>query len=254
MYYKVKEVSEMVGLSVRMLHHYDKIGLLKPDHVTEVGYRQYSEDDLMNLQQILFLRELDFSLESIKNMMGSPDYNQVALLEKQQSLLEKKVERLLKIIDAIGLTKERFEKGESMSNEERFDSFDMSEIEAHKMKYAKEAEEKWGKSDAYKQSAERIEKFGQEDFKRIQEENNGIYKEIVGLMDQDVSNERVQVLVGALRQGITDNFYDCTVEIFADLGEMYVADPRFTKNLDKHGEGFAAYLSKATDYYTKQNS
>lgn len=249
MYYKVKEVSEMVGLSVRMLHHYDKIGLLKPDHVTEAGYRQYSDDDLIVLQQILFLRELDFSLENIKELMANPNYNQVTLLEQQQVMLEKKVARLEKIIDTIGLTKERIIKGENMSNKERFDSFDTSEIEAHKKKYAKEVEEKWGHSDAYKESEKRTKHYTPEDYQRIQGETEAIYNEMASLMDQDVSNERVQVLVGALRQGITDNYYNCTMEIFSGLGDMYVSDPRFTKNLDKTKEGFATYLSKAIAYY-----
>lgn len=250
MYYKVKEVSDLVGLSVRMLHHYDKIGLLKPDHMTEAGYRQYSDDDLIGLQQILFLRELDFSLDQIKDMMAKPDYNRVDLLEKQQGLLEMKVDRLLRIIDTIKVTKERVKKGETMTNKERFDSFDQSDIEAHKKKYAKEVEERWGNTKAYKQSAQRTAKYGPEDYKRIQEETDRIYDELVSLMDQEVSHERVQVLVDQLRQGISKNFYDCDLVTFAGLGEMYVADPRFTKNLDAYGQGFAAYLSKAIAYYT----
>lgn len=249
MFYKVKEVSDMVGLSVRMLHHYDKINLLKPDHLTEAGYRQYSEEDLTKLQQILFLRELDFSLEAIKEMMLNPGYDRVEILSKQQMLLEQKIQRLLRIVDNIELTKKKMARGEKMSNEERFDGFDTKEIEAHIEKYAEEVKKSWGNGDAYIQAAKRTAHYSAEDHKRIMKESNLIYQELVGLMDRDVSNDRVQTLVGALRQGITDHYYDCTLEIFSGLGQMYIDDPRFTKNLDKHGEGFARYLSEAIAYY-----
>jgi len=249
MYYRVKEVSQLTGLSVRRLHHYDKINLLKPDHVTEAGYREYSEDNLADLQQIMFLRELDFPLETIGTLLVNGASDRIQMLARQKSLLEEKISRLQKIITTIDLTQERIHKGEAMTNEERFDSFDMKAIEAHKAKYAQEVEERWGGTEAYAQSKARTDVYGPEDFKRITEATNKTYQEIVSLMDKDVSDDRVQTLVASLRQGITDNFYDCTPEIFAGLGEMYVADPRFEKSLNKEGEGFAAYLSKAIAYY-----
>lgn len=249
MYYKVKEVSEMVGLSVRMLHHYDKINLLMPDHVTEAGYRQYSTHDLSRLQQILFLRELDFPLGTIKDMLGQSEDGYNNLMDQQKHLLELKVERLLKIIDNIDRTQESLKRGKNMSNEEKFEGFDMKELQAHKEKYAKEVEEKWGHSEAYKASEKRTASYGPKDYKRIQQTTNAIYREIVTRMDRNVSDQEVQKLVGDLRQGINNNFYECTVEIFAGLGQMYVEDSRFKKNLDKNGEGFAKYLSEAIAYY-----
>lgn len=254
MYYQVKEVANMTGLTVRTLHHYDAIGLLRPEKVSEGGYRQYSQDDLMVLQQILFLKELDFSLATIGKMLADPAHNHSELLVNQKMLLQKKVERLQRIIANIERTQKMYERGETMSTEETFDGFDMKEIEAHKKKYAEEVKERWGGTDAYRQSAKRTADYGPEDYKRIMEATNATYDEIVSLMDRDVSDEWVQKLVHSLREGITENFYDCTLEIFAGLGEMYTADSRFTKNLDKHGEGFAAYLSKAIAYYCSQQN
>ena len=250
MYYQVKEVSKMTGLSVRMLHHYDKIGLLKPAAVTEAGYRQYSEDNLVLLQQIMFLKELDFSLETIGEILNRSDYDIIHMLERHKVLLEKKVERLLKIIETIDKTRDHYERGDKMLNEERFDGFDMTEIEAHKAKYAKEVAMRWGETDAYEESRNKMSTYGPEDYKRIQLETEGIYKEIIDLMDQPVSDSRVQALVHSLRIGITDNFYECTKEIFAGLGEMYVLDDRFKDNLNGYGEGFAEYLSKAIAWYS----
>lgn len=251
MFYKVKEVADMVGLSVRTLHHYDKIGLLRPDHLTESGYRQYSEENLKTLQQICFFKELDFPLCDIELMLKTDRLDENTLLDQHKVLLEKKVERLLRIIDTIDATKEHNRRGDNMSNEERFESFDMSEIEAHKKKYQEEAGENWGGSDAYLQSQARTNKYTPEDWKRISEKNNKVYGEIVSIMDKDVSDSEVQELVGKIRQYITEDYYDCTMEIFEGLGQMYVSDPRFTKNLDKHSEGFAQYLSDAIAYYCK---
>lgn len=253
MFYKVKDVADMAGVSVRALHHYDRIGLLVPDHVTESDYRQYSEDNLRRLQQICFLKELDFPLKKIKEILDESSEDTTVLLDRHKALLELKVERLLKIIDTIDKTKETHRRGESMKEKELFDGFDMKEIEAHKEKYAQEVNDRWGHTDAYKQSAKRTAAYKPEDWKRITERTNGTYRQLVELMDKNVpvTDEEVQKLTGLLRQYITEDYYDCTKEIFAGLGQMYVADERFTKNLDKHGQGFAQYLSDAIAEYCK---
>ncbi len=94
----VKEVADLVGISVRTLHHYDEIGLLKPDDVTESGYRLYSDDNLTNLQQILFFKELGFPLKNIRDMMHSPAYDQLEALELQHSMLLEKRTKLNQMI------------------------------------------------------------------------------------------------------------------------------------------------------------
>lgn len=253
MYYKVKEVADIAGVSVRTLHHYDRIGLLKPDHVTGTGYRQYSEDNLKRLQQICFLKELDFPLKKIQELLSKDTGDVNVMLDKHKHLLELKVERLLRIIDTIDKTKNANKRGETMTDKEMFDGFDMSEIEAQKDKYAVEVEERWGNTDAYKQSAKKTAKYSADDWKHITAKTERAYKAMVELMEQGVmiEDDRVQELTGMLRQYITEDYYDCTKEIYAGLGQMYVLDERFTKNLDKHGKGFAKYLSDAIAYYCK---
>jgi hypothetical protein len=171
------------------------------------------------------------------------------LLDQHKALMEKKVERLMRIIDNIDDTRRRNERGETMSNKERFDGFDMKDIEKNRAKYSEEVNERWGGSDAYEESMKRASGYKEEDWRQIMERTNDIYRELVNMMDRDITDTKVQELVGNLRQYITEDFYECTMEIFEGLGQMYVTDTRFSKNLDKYGKGFAKYLSDAIDYY-----
>lgn len=233
MAYKVKDVAEMSGISVRMLHHYDRITLLCPESKSPAGYRLYSEDDLEKLQQILFFRELDFPLEQIKTILNHPDFDKNHTLKKHYELLVKKKIRLESIITLLEKTI-NIAKGETkMSKEKMFQPFDMSEFEAHKSKYAEEAMQKYGSSDAYKESQNRTSQYTKEDWYRIMTRQGEIYKKIISLMDKGPENQEVQEAIAENRQFITENFYDCTVEIYRGLGELYVADPRFTHNIDK---------------------
>lgn len=164
--YKVKEVAKMVGISVRTLHHYDEIGLLKPETVTSAGYRLYSDKDLEKLQQILFFKELDFDLKKIKEIINHPNFDRKRALEMHKELLIKKRDRLNKIIECVEKTINSMERGIEMEKEEMFSAFDMSEIEKHQEKYAEETRQKYGNTDAYKESMQGhqniLRKIGQE--------------------------------------------------------------------------------------------
>lgn len=249
MSYKVKEVARMVGVTVRMLHHYDDIGLLKPQSVSTAGYRLYSDSDLVRLQQILFFKELDFSLKQIKELMGSPHYNQYETLKSHRQLLINKRERLDKIISTVDRTIEAVKGGKMMSKNDMFKAFDMSEIERHKEQYAKETKERYGNSEAYRESEEKTASYSKEKWQEIQETGSKIFSKLATLMDRNPSDLDVQETIASYRQYITDNFYNCTPEIFRGLGDLYVADGRFTKNIDKHGEGLSAFMQKAMAVY-----
>ena len=251
--YKVKEVSNLVGVSVRTLHHYDDIGLLKPEFVTEAGYRFYSDKDLERLQQILFFKELDFTLQEIKDIIESPDFDRKQALNAHKRLLIEKKNRLEKLIESVERTMESIEGGMEMSKKEMFDGFDMTEIEKHKEKYAEETKAKYGDSNAYKESVRRTAKYGKEDWARIMARGDEIHNKIAANMDKGPNNPAVQEGVAEFRQYITDSYYDCTVEIFSGLGYLYVQDERFTENLDKYKEGYAKFLSEAIHYYCDNN-
>lgn len=247
--YKVKEVADMVGVSVRTLHHYDQIGLLKPESVTTAGYRLYTDSDLERLQQILFFKELDFNLQEIKAILDSPGFDRKHALKVHRELLMEKKKRLEKIIESVDKTLDSIEGGTEMNKKEMFEAFDMSEIEKHQEKYAEEVKKKYGNTDAYKESQEKTSKYTKEDWAIIMGKQDEIYKKLADLMDKGPGDPEVQKLVGEKRQHITDNFYNCTPEIFRGLGELYVADERFTANIDKYKPGLAKFLNEAIKIY-----
>ncbi|CBZ02797.1 MerR family transcriptional regulator [Clostridium botulinum] len=249
MHYKIKEVADMAGISVRMLHHYDKIGLLKPESVSAAGYRLYSDENLDRLQQILFFKELNFSLQEIKIILGSPNFDKKeALKVHRQLLLEKKL-RLEKIIQSVDKTINSMEGEFKMDKKEILNVFNMTEIEEHQRKYSKEVKEKYGNTSAYKESNKKTSKYTKEDWSNIMKGWDKIYKKLASLMDKNPDDNEVQESVHQFREHISKNFYDCTPEIFRGLGELYVNDERFTDNIDKYKVGLSKFLREAINVY-----
>jgi DNA-binding transcriptional MerR regulator len=247
MKFRVKDMSDISGVSIRTLHHYEEIGLLKPDRINEAGYREYSEDDLARLQEILFFRELDFGLAEIKGLIESPGYRRDEALAAQKHLLALKIERLNRIIKTIDKTAKAEHGGKKMKIENLFDGLDAETQE----EYTREAKERWGETDAYRESARKTAKYTKDDWDRIGAESADIYSKTADLMGSGLAPEHpdVQAQVQRWRDYITKNFYNCPPEMVRGLGEIYVADERFTKNIDKVRPGLAAFLSKAMAYY-----
>ncbi|BCR35148.1 MerR family transcriptional regulator [Mariniplasma anaerobium] len=249
MNYKVKQVSKLVGVSVRTLHHYDEIGLLMPKFITDAGYRIYADEDLERLQQILFFKELDFSLQEIKNILDTPGFDKKKALYRHKKLLIEKRKRVERLITTVEKTLKAFEERKDINTMDMFEGFDMTEIEKHKEKYAEETKEKYENNSAYIESIKKTSKYTKEDWARIHAEKEKIDKKIISNMDKGVKDVIVQEEVAKLRQHITDNYYQCTVEIFRGLGDLYVQDERFTKNIDKNKSGYAVFLREAIHYY-----
>lgn len=239
----VGAVARIAGVTVRTLHHYDEIGLVVPGGRTAAGYRSYGRAEIQRLQEVLVLRELGFALKEIKEIVGRPTYNRAVALERQKELLEARADRLLALIDAVERAVDAERKGITMSSEELlgvFGDFDPGE-------YAEEAKERWGESDAYKQSAQRTARYTKQDWETIQAEADGIYQRFLSLMEASAPASSVAAMDVAEehRAHITKWFYDCSKEIHAGLGQMYVADVRFRANIDKAGSGLAGYMSAA---------
>lgn len=248
MHYKVKEVADIVGVSVRTLHHYDQIGLLKPASLTPAGYRLYTEDDLLTLQQILFFKELDFSLEEIKSILYSLDFDRKRALIVHKELLVEKKKRLEKIIQSVDKTINSFEGGIEMNKDEMFGAFDMTEMEKFKDKYAEEVREKYDKK-VVDECEKRTSSYTKKDWTLIQKEGDEIYIKIASLMDKGPENNQIQEEIERFRNYINTNFYKCTIEIFRGLGDLYVSDQRFTENIDKYKSGLAKFLREAMNIY-----
>lgn len=240
---KISELAKRARVSVRTLHHYDKIGLLKAASVSEAGYRYYDQASIEKLELILYFRELDFPLSEIARIIKDPKLDRSEILKDQYQLLSLKRDRLNRLLKQL----DNSIKGGVMSLEE----FDMSEIEEAQEKYGKEAEERWGHTDAYKESARRTSRYTRDDWARISAEQEVIYSGFAQMAADkaDPSSEEAKALAKAWQKSISDNFYPCSDEILAGLGQMYIADARFTENIDKHGEGTAAFMSAAIDAY-----
>lgn len=242
----IREFAKLTGVSVRTLHYYDEIGLLNPSAVDEQnGYRCYNESCLERMQEILFYRELDFPLKEIQQILSSPDYDKQTALKEQKNLLTLKKQRLERLISALDSAM----KGEELP----MNIFDNSEFEKKRKEYAREAQEKWGNTAAYKEYAEKSRNRTKDTQKNINSAMNDIIAEFAQCkkVGDTPKNANVQALVKKWQNFITENYYTCTKEILAGLGEMYTADERFKTNIDRHGNGTAEFICDAIRNYCK---
>lgn len=241
----INEIARLTGVSVRTLRYYDEIGLLKPSSVDgQNGYRFYDERSLERMQEILFYRELDFPLKAISEILSSPDYDKAKTLTEQKRLLTLKKERLERIIIAL----DSLVKGENTMN---FNAFDNSEFETARDKYAAEAKAKWGDTSAYKEQAKKTAGYSKEKWTEINGGMESLIKEFAACKNSGTlpSDNSAQAIAKKWRDFITENYYTCTKEILAGLGEMYSADERFTENIDRFGKGTAAFMTAAIKVY-----
>lgn len=229
----VKEISRLTGISVRTLHYYDEINLLKPTKTTDAGYRLYDDTALERLHSILLFRELQFPLKEIKAILDSSDFNTKTALEEQIKLLELQRNRLDEIIIS---AREILTKGTENMN---FSTFDKTEIK----RYADEAKQKWGCTDAYKEYIQKHYDSADKTDKLMQ-----IFAEIGKIKHLSPYCEEAQNLIKKLQNFITENYYTCTDEILRGLGQMYISDERFKKSIDDAGgAGTAEFTAKAIE-------
>lgn len=242
---KISEVAKLTGITVRTLHYYDEIGLLKPGKVTESGYRLYSHSDLEKLQQILFFRELDFPLRDIQEIMLNPSYDrQVALQNHRLLLLEKR-----KHIDGLISLVEKTLKGDSDMS---FKQFDQAEIKKIKGEYAAEAKLRWGNTDAYTEYEKKADSYDDPQWKLLNGVGADILSEFGKNRHLNPASDEAQALVKKWKDFITANFYTCTKEILSCPGEMYIGDDRFTRNIDRYGQGTALFMTTAIEIFCKR--
>ena len=241
----VKEFAELTGVSVRTLHYYDEINLLKPAEIDENnGYRFYDRTALERMQEILFYRELDFPLKSICEILSSPDYDKQKALSEQKKLLILKKERLERIISAIDNAEESEVVMKALNN---------NDYEVARKQYEAEAKERWGKTEAYREHTEKTKDYSKDKWQSVTDGLDSIFGEFAECVKDGNApdSEAAKALTEKLQKHITDNFYTCTNEILLGLGQMYVCDERFTQNIDKHGVGTAEFVNKAIIEYCK---
>ena len=234
----VKEVAKLSGVSVRTLHHYDALGLLKPTRVTEAGYRLYDDTAMVRLHTILLLRQLQFPLKQIKDILDCPGFDPIGALQEQIKLLELQRQHLDELI---AHARQIQEKGEIHMDFKAFDTTKMDE-------YATEVKAKWGRTEAYREFEKKDQKQTAVSGDALME----IFSEIGAAGLTDPASAQAQALIAKLQQFITDHFYTCTKQILKGLGQMYVADERFKENIDRAGGlGTAEFVSRAIEIYCK---
>lgn len=239
----VSEVSRLSGASVRALHHYDEIGLLVPSARTAAGYRLYGDADLARLQEILLFRELEIPLDDIATLLSGGAFDRRAALELQREMLLQKAVRTEALIASVERAINAERTGVRMTKEEMFEVFG----DFDPAQYEDEVQERWGESDAYKESSRRTTTYTKADWERFKAESEQIGTDTARLMDEGVaaSDPRAMDLAEQARLQIDTWFYPCSHEMHVNLAEMYIADPRFTATYEKIHAGMAQYWHDA---------
>jgi len=242
---KVKEVAELVGISVRTLHHYDDIGLLKPE-TTESGYRIYSEKDLETLQQILFFKKLGFPLKKIKEILNSQSFDRGEALQVQRKMLLEERTRLDNMLATIDKTIQHAKGEIDMSDQEKFEGFDFRHNP-----YEQEARERWGDK-SVDESNTKINRMSKDEQKVLGEEFDRIYQDLAAIRHKAPDSDEAQAAIKVWYDYL-NKIGSYSLDAFKGLGQMYVDDERFTKNSDKYGNGLAAFMREAMAVYADRN-
>ena len=243
--YTVKQLSTLAGISVRTLHHYDAIGLLKPETVGANGYRYYGDESVLRLQQILFYRELDLSLGDIKAIVTRPDFETVSALVSHRQSLQGRVERLERLIRTVDDTILHLKGAKDMSKKQLFEAFSEEEQE----KYAEEAARMYDPK-IVKASNKQWKAYSAEQKQRILDEGNQIYADMVAIIPKGASSPEAQACVERWRQHM-NYFWTPNLDQLLGLAEMYNTDPRFKANFDKVDPRLAVFMKEAVGVYVK---
>lgn len=236
----VKEVSKLTGVSVRALHHYDAIGLLKPTAITEAGYRLYDNAALQRLQTILLFRQLHFPLKKIKAILDDPVFDPMEALEQQIKLLQLQQKQLGRLIDHA----RQIQKTGVISMD--FSPFDSTELD----RYAAEAKAKWGNTEAYKEFRQRSADQTPAQLKSTGDALMDIFAEFGAIRHTSPAGNEAQALVAKLQNFISAHYYTCTKQILRGLGQMYIAGDSMTENIDTTGgTGTAQFAHEAIEVF-----
>lgn len=239
----VGEVAALAKVTVRTLHHYDRIGLLTPSRRAGNGYRLYGYADLERLRQILLLRELGFGLDAIERMVDAATYDRRRALIAQRELLRERQHRTERIIAGVDRALEAMETERPMAGTEMFEGLEDFDHE----RYEEEVRERWGRTDAHEESMRRTRRYTKDDWTRIKAEAEDVMARLSALLEEgaQAASSSARALAEEHRRHIDRWFYPCGHAMHAGLADMYVADPRFTRHFDKRREGLAAFFREA---------
>lgn len=244
MSYSINQLAKLAGISVRTLHHYDQIGLLRPERNNWNKYRKYKEEELLKLQQIMFFIELDFPLKEIKTILANPSFKMEQALKEQKEMIKLKKKRLESLIATIDKTIKKIKRENNMTDKELYDKFDMSEVN----EYADEAKKRWGHTDAWKQSQERTRDWTKADYAKLKADADKWMKNFAAQMGHGPKSEAAQKLIDEHYNALR-TFYEPNLEMYRGLADMYVADERFKAYYEKYAAGLAEFMRTAMHEY-----
>lgn len=236
----VGAVAKLVGVSVRTLHHYDEIGLVVPSDRTPVGYRTYSAADVECLHQVLTYRELGFSLTQVQEIVSADSVDAMAHLRRQRELLDERIERLHRMAAAVEKMMKAKSMGVQLTPEEQREIFGDKWIDDD---YATEAEQRWGESDQWKQSQQRVAKFTKADWQQIKADGDAFTAKLAQAMADGVQpgSAEANTLAEEHRAGIA-KFYDCDHDMQVKVAGTYVSDDRMRSYYDDVAPGLAQFV------------
>ncbi|MEO7059213.1 MAG: MerR family transcriptional regulator [Lapillicoccus sp.] len=242
----VGQVADDLGVTVRTLHHYDEIGLVRPSERSRAGYRLYTGADLERLQHVVVYRRLSFSLEEIAELLEATGTDLEAHLLRQRATVIDRLSDLHDLVDAIDRALEKERMGMPLTPQEQKELFG-GEFAEHQEEYAVEAQERWGDTDAWKQSADRTATYTKADWEAIKVDMDAVNAAAVAALQSGApaTSEAAMDAAERARQHIERWFYDTSPQFHRNLGDMYVSDPRFTKTYEDLAPGLAAYLRDA---------
>ncbi len=247
--YTVHQLAELASISVRTLHYYDEIGLLTPAIVADNGYRYYEQKELIRLQQILFFRELEFSLDDIKRILGRPDFSVIETLREQKKLMKLKQQRLDGLMKTIDKTIKTMTNKQTLKDDELYNAFKDDDVK----QYQEEVKQRWGKTDAYKISMAKVSKMTKKEMEQLKADGKKHLQDLGNVMNKGIEHPEVQALIQKSYDGV-NFFYPCSLEMFRNLGKMYVDDPRFAATYNKVKPGLAVFVRDAINVYCDKHS
>jgi MerR family transcriptional regulator, thiopeptide resistance regulator len=240
--YTVKQLAVLAGVSVRTLHYYDEFGILAPEFRSANGYRHYGDGAVIRLQQIMFFRELDFSLKEIKTIMARPDFSTLDALEQHRILLKKRAARLHGLLQTVERTVQQLKGENEMSIKDYYKGFSDAQIE----KYRKEVRERWG-GDTLRESEARVIRLGKTKFAALQAQGGKIFQTIADDMEKGFDSPAVQEQVVKWRRWL-EYFHHYSDEAALGLGRAYSQHPDFAAFYDDIKPGLAEFFTKAIEF------
>ena len=246
--FTVKQLSQLAGVTPRTLHHYDEIGLLKPSRVGENGYRYYGEEAVLQLQQILFYRELGIPLNDIKKIMGRRDFDVAGALYSHKEALQKQVTRLNRLIRTVDNTIDYLKGTKDMSNKQLFEAFS----DEQQAEYEKEIMQKYDPA-TVQAASKRWKEYTAADKQHMGEEANALYQDLLLAIPKGPASPEAQSCVERWRRFI-EYFWVPNDEQLSGLANLYNEDPRFKANFDKIDVRLAGFLREAINIYVENKS